>query len=467
MRATLPVVCLLAAATIAVGQLPSDGRASYARDPDIRLKFEVQADKPADRVELYFTYEGGAWQRYDSVRNGQRKEFIFKADRDGQYEFATMTIYRDGSSDPPSKAQLTAQKRTIVDRTRPKILSLRSTVNADGSPGIEWDVSDEHLKPKGIELMYKWPDGTRFEPIDVGVPFSARDHRHWQLRPNERMQVKLVATDWAGNRTESDPVWVSAKDGVRSADVVRDTRPAGSGASAVRDAEVAPAGGRGRAQVPLHYVNNRAVALNSWVTVGPSGLKAAYLYVADDKLIWKKELEEGPKPAPEANDPDKERKIPLPFVYSAQKDGLFNFIIIAQTHRGTNYRLPVQGDPGHVQVIVDTLKPVVEILETKVAPNGDRGAVVNIKWRAQDANIAPIPIKLEYKAVGRGGDEWKAITPDWIDNTGQHTWTPPGGGAYEFLIRVTCKDRAGNEGSFTTKDPVNVDLAVPQVHVHR
>ncbi len=462
MRATLPVVCLLATASAAVCQLPSDGRTSYARDPNIRLKFELQADRPAERVDLYYTYEGGAWQKYDSVRNGQKKEFIFKAERDGQYEFATMTVYRDGSSDPASKAQLSPQKRTVVDRTRPKILSLRSTVNADGSPGLEWDVADDHLKPKGIELMYKWPDGNRFEPIDVGVPFSARDHRHWQLRPNERMQVKLVATDWAGNRAESDPIWVSAKDGVKNADVVRDTRPSGSGASSVRDSEIAPAGGGARAQVPLHYVASRNVKLNSSVNTGPSGITGACLYWADDKLQWKK----GPvlpaqKPV-EANTPDQLKPIPLPFVFAAETDGLFNFIIIAENHRGTNFRIPKPGDPGHVQVIVDTLKPTIEILETKVAPNGDRGAVVNIKWRAQDANIAPIPIKLDYKAIGRG-DEWKAITPDWIDNTGQHTWTAPSGEGHEFVIRVTCKDRAGNENSFTTKEPVNIDLTIPQV----
>ena len=92
---------------------------------------------------------------------------------------------------------------------------------------------------------------------------------------------------------------------------------------------------------------------------------------------------------------------------------------------------------------------------------------MDIRWKAQDANIAPVPIKLEYQVVRRDKPsekgEWKAIAPDWIDNTGQYTWTAPTGEAHEFLIRVTCKDRAGNEQHMESTTPVNVDLSVPGV----
>lgn len=464
MRAALPFVCLLATASLAQAQLPSDGKTSYARDARIRIPFELRTEDPASSVKLYVSRDGGAWQEYDSARPGGKKEFTFTADRDGPYGFATMTFFKDGTTDPARKDQLTEQRRVVVDRAPPKVLSVRSTVNADGSPGVEWDVTDENMDPRGVRLMYRWSDGSdRFVPIDVGVPFAARDQRHWQLRPNDRMQVKVVATDRAGNKAESDPVWVSGKDGARGGDVVRDPRPSGAGTSAVRDAEVAPAAGGGaRVPVPLFYVKTKEVTLNSMLNVGPSGILAATLYWADEKLQWAKAPGElGPQRPVESNTPDQTKPIPLPFTFTAPKDGLYNFIIIVRNHNGTNFRIPRQGDAGHVQVIVDTTLPTVEILETKVAPNGDRGAVVNIKWRAQDANIAPVPMKLEYKALK--GEDWKAITPDWIDNDGHHTWTAPAGQGHEFLIRVTCRDRAGNETAVTTKDPVNVDLAIPQV----
>jgi hypothetical protein len=107
------------------------------------------------------------------------------------------------------------------------------------------------------------------------------------------------------------------------------------------------------------------------------------------------------------------------------------------------------------------------VVSTQVSKNGEQGAIVDIRWRAQDANIAPVPIKLEYQAIKPDKPtepgEWKAIAPDWVDNTGQYTWTVPTGEAHQFKVRVTCKDRAGNEASHETAEPVNTDLFRPGV----
>jgi len=154
------------------------------------------------------------------------------------------------------------------------------------------------------------------------------------------------------------------------------------------------------------------------------------------------------------------------FLFEAPKDGLYSFIIIVENHKFTSRPIPKNGEAGEVQVMVDTLKPAVEIVGTQVSKNGDRGAVVDLRWRAQDANIAPVPIKLEYQALKdehAAGGTWKAVAPDWIDNTGQYTWTAPTGEGHLFKIRVTCKDRAGNETSTVTAEPVNTDLTRPGV----
>jgi hypothetical protein len=460
-RAALALVLLFATALSVQAQLPADGKTSYSRDERIRIPYELRTGSRATRVVLYYSFDGGEWREFESARAGQKREFIFRADREGPYSFATMTHFSDGTSDPSRKDQLTEQRRVVFDRTPPRVLSLRPSVSADGAPGIEWDVADDHMDPKGIKLEFKWPEMTRFEPIDRNVPFGPRDSRHWQLKANDRMQVRLVATDRAGNRTESDPVQVSGKDG---GVIDPPPRNGATGASAARDTELTPA----RALQPsLHYVNNRSVSLKVNAKVGPSGLTQAYLYVADEKLVWTKAKESGPRSAPPVTEPDKPRLIPLDFVYTAEKDGLYNFIVIIENHRGQSRPVPKRGDAGDYQVMVDTTKPAVEIISTRVASNGDRGAAVDIRWKATDANIAPVPIKLEYAAVraDRPGElgEWKAITPDWIDNTGQHTWAAPTGEAYEFHVRVTCKDRAGNDASAVTAKPVNVDLTVPGV----
>lgn len=463
MRPALALVLVAASAVPLWAQLPADGRTSYSRDDRIRIPFELRTGGPATKVVLYYSYDGGSWQEHDSAKPGQKREFIFRADREGPYSFATMTYFNDGTTDPSRKDQLTEQRRVVIDKTPPKVLLFRQSVSGDGAPGVEWDVSDDYMDPKGIKLEFKWPEMSRFDPIDRNVPFSPRDSRHWQLKQNDRMQVRLIAIDRAGNKTVSDPIWVSGKDAAAVGAAPTPKDKTASDAKPVKDADVSPAAGSRTAQPTLHYVNTKTVQINVNATVGPSGLTNATLWVADEKLVWKAITPGlGPKSAPPVNAPDKPRMVPLNFTYEAEKDGLYNFIIIVENHRGPSRGKPKQGDQGDVQVMVDTTKPTVEIIGTpRVTSNGDRGAVVDIRWKATDANIAPIPIKLEYQAINAG--EWKAITPDWIDNTGQFTWAAPTGEHFEFLIRLTCKDRAGNEASVATIKPVNVDLTVPGV----
>jgi len=467
-RPALALVLLFATALPLYAQLPADGRTSYARDDRIRIPFELRTGGPATKVVLYYSFDGGEWQEFESARPGGKKEFFFKADREGPYSFATMTYFSDGRTDPPRKDQLAEQKHVVFDKTPPKVNSLRAVVRDDGAPGIEWEVVDEYMSPRGVALEFRWDGQGPYRPLDENLRFMARDSRHWKMRAEDRMQVRLIATDRAGNKTESEPVWVSGRDAGQGGAPVPRAPAVGGITSGARDAEpIQRVGARG--QPTLHYVNTRTLKINVNARVGPSGLTKATLWVADDKLDWKVApgLEKGAMPAPPLSDPDKPRIIPVSFVYDAPADGLYHFISVVSNHTGESRPDPKKGEPGDLQVVVDTTPPDVQIVSTKAMSNGDRGAVVNIKWTAKDPNIAPVPIKLEYQAVRRDkpGDvgEWKAITPDWIDNTGQHTWPVPTGEAFEFLIRVTCKDRAGNEGKTQTVKPVNVDLERPRV----
>lgn len=465
MRPALTLVLLIASA--AGAQLPSDGRASYSRDDRIVIPFDLRASDRVVKVTLMYSFDGGPWREADSVKPGGKREFLFKADQDGPYGFATLTEFKDGTTDPARKDQLTEQKRVVIDKTPPRVQSVRALTSPDGAPGIEWEVADEYLDPRGVKLEFRWDGRGPWEPIDRNVPFSARDSRFWKLQPRERMQVKVVATDRAGNRAESEPVWVRGRSADADEPVAPTSRPsAGAASGAVRDPAVSPAAG---SAVPsLHYVNNKTVTLSVNATVGPSGLTRATLWWADDKLVWQKwKQEKGPMQPPPVTSPDKPRVIPVDFEFVAEKEGLHNFVIVVQNHLHNSRPDPKNGQAGEIQVMVDTLPPTVEIISTQVSKNGDRGAVVDIRWRAQDPNIAPTPIKLEYAPVNpdrpaeAGG--WKAIAPDWVENTGQYTWTVPTGEAHKFKIRVTAKDRAGNEASSDTKEPVNTDLFRPGV----
>lgn len=467
MRPALALVLLFAIAAVSADKLPTDGRTSFSREDRIHIPFELATNGPATKVVLYSSFDGGEWQEQETARPGQKKGFLFRAEREGTYSFATMTYFSDGRTDPPRKEQLTEQKSVVFDKTPPQVISLRTTVAADGAPGIEWEVFDKYLAPRGIALEFRWDGQGNYRPLDENYRFAARDSRHWKMRPDDRMQVRLVATDKAGNKTESDPIWVSARDAEQGGTPV----PKGSavaGTTSARDPDPIQRVGA-RTPTTLTYLNTKTVKININAEVGPSGLTGADLWVADDKLEWKKAGSQGAKPAPPVVDSDKPRLIPVTFVHDVERDGLYHFMIVVKNHREASRPDPRKGEAGDVQVVVDTTPPTVEMGTIKVGSNGDRGAVVDIRWKATDANIAAVPIKLEYQAVRRDRPaerergEWKAITQDWIDNTGQHTWPVPSGEAYEFLIRVTCRDRAGNETKVESKQTVNVDLERPRV----
>ena len=65
--------------------------------------------------------------------------------------------------------QLVEQKRVVFDRTPPRIQSVRPVTANDGSPGIEWEVTDDNLDPRGIRLEFRWDGQGRYEPIDRNV----------------------------------------------------------------------------------------------------------------------------------------------------------------------------------------------------------------------------------------------------------------------------------------------------------
>jgi hypothetical protein len=222
------------------------------------------------------------------------------------------------------------------------------------------------------------------------------------------------------------------------------------------------------AEPTVHYLNTNRVSVNANVDVGPSGLTRASLYYKDGTLEWKKfEEEMGPLPAPPTSSPDKKTAIPISFNFRAPRNGPYEFIIVVQNAHNTNRAAPTASEHGEVRVVVDTLKPEVSIYSAKVVRDGDTGTRVDITWGAKDANLGATPIKLEYRSVhpDRPGEaiEWKAITPDWIENSGKHSWAIPKDVGYQVLIRIVCKDRAGNEVRAETAAPITVDLAVPAV----
>jgi hypothetical protein len=102
---------------------------------------------------------------------------------------------------------------------------------------------------------------------------------------------------------------------------------------------------------------------------------------------------------------------------------------------------------------VDTIAPVVEVIQ----PDGGEELIgeetYEIMWTAEDLNLAPNPITIEYSTDG--GVTWNLIASN-LPNTGSYEWVVPGVVSDNVFVRVSAADLAGNVGSDTSDAPFSI-----------
>ena len=468
MRNRLPIVLLLSLGIIGLSahygasQNPTgEERIRYTKLRQFFIPFSADPKRPITELRLFVQRNGGDWEYLTSAQPTQ-KGFNFFTNQDGTYGMTVQTVYQDGTSEP-TRDQLRPDLKVVIDSVPPRI-TVRPFSTNDGAAGVEWDIVDEALDASTVRLEYRWPGMVDWAPIDRGVQFRSRDQRTWVLKPDQRIEIRVKASDYAKNETVSQ--------GVTTSTTIGDNRNSsttggmGNGGTGALGDPVNP----NRQFGTQHFVNSTQVKLNYNVTVGPSGIRKVTLWRHDEKQVWSKVLEkDGNDLKPEKELPavvpgDKPRTEPLTLTHDVQKDGTYGFIIVVESRAGASGREPKTGDPAQTTIVVDTTPPQVKMNEPKVRANGtpNQGALVDIAWQATDKNLAPAPITLEYAEKLEG--PWRVIA-EKIDNTGKYTWAVPPTEPYSFYVRVKAIDRGGNMAADTSKQNVIVDLTVPQVEI--
>lgn len=359
-----------------------------------------------------------------------RRGFKYVTPADGEYDFTMQFVYADGKVEPADDA-LTPLRRLIVD-TRPPVVK----VMAAGT-GIEWVVEDENLGTDAVTLQVRWQGGrewTNRTPRD----FRPRDGYSWTRADlKEPLEVRVLARDRAGLETVSRIVTLPTI----GTTTVGNERPP----TTIPD-DYRP---------QIDYVNTRNLTVESKLTrVTRSGVKAAHLWVKDDKSGWRKEKEIPVNIQPNA--PDTTVRIP----FSATKDGLYGFIVIPVNGAGGKQDDPRTGDAAQILVEVDTEIPHVKIKTIRVSPGGAVGPKVEIEWDAVDKNLMPDPIVLEY-AEERTAENWKPIATK-VANTGRYVWEVEDKNVWKFYVRAKAIDKASNQGEHVYEKEVVIDLDIPK-----
>ncbi len=203
---------------------------------------------------------------------------------------------------------------------------------------------------------------------------------------------------------------------------------------------------------PIKYVNGNVVELKYELTrVGPAGLAAVELwFTPNGGQNW--ELF--------ANDPDVKPNMSHGLYQrelTLDGEGEYGFSLVVKSRAGLGKAPPRAGDAPELRIEVDTTPPVAQLYAPQADPQ--KTGILQLQWNAQDKNLTPTPITLEWAQRREG--PWHVIAQNQA-NTGKHAWQLPENIPVQVYLRLRVRDLAGNEGIAVTPEPLLVDLTEPE-----
>jgi hypothetical protein len=182
--------------------------------------------------------------------------------------------------------------------------------------------------------------------------------------------------------------------------------------------------------------------------LGPSGLGKVELFITTDS--GRKWYRYGTNPNNKS-----------PFPVTVPGDGVYGFELRVKNGAGVGDDPPRPGDKPSIVVIVDKTPPVAQLLPPQIGRGKSRNKVL-VRWMAEDAQLGPTPVLLEYAAEKTG--PWQKIG-DWQANSGRYIWPIESGMPGKVYVRLTVKDRAGNVAQVTGPDQLVIDFTRPTAHI--
>ncbi len=415
---------------------------AFTRSPVFKIPFSQDGNERRWRqVELYVsTDQGRTWNLRANVRPNEGS-FVYTAEQDGNYWFATRTVDLDGRSFPTSMDNAAPQLKVVVD-TQPPVITLRSLPPRDGLAQIDWELRDANLDLNSLEVDYRLHGSSDWLPLRVEP--RANGGHSWRPSTNGRMEARLRVRDLARNESEQKVAVEPPNQGAP----VSDARNAGN-TEPLRGGTLPPAG---TGSVPIRYVNNTTFDLKYKLKdVGKSGVSAMELWWTRDGRNWQKQNEK-------TLDRDTTQGTGVyPVVVASE--GVYGFSLVPKSGVGFHQEQPRVDSPPQVWVEVDLTKPVVELQRVDVGRGSESGNLA-ITWRASDKNLGKTPITLSY--AERLDGDYKPIQAN-LERNGRYVWRMPAEVPFEFHVRVEATDLAGNVGADQTKSTVKVDLDIPKI----
>jgi hypothetical protein len=202
-----------------------------------------------------------------------------------------------------------------------------------------------------------------------------------------------------------------------------------------------------RGSAPYQLINTTHASVEYRIDqVGPSGVGKVEIFQTPDKgQTWHRVADHSGKRSP--------AEIDLP------GDGEYGIRIVITNGNGFGGKAPVRGDTPHCTIEVDTTSPFVQLRSSEVLPTSGH---VELRWNAQDKNLATEPVSLFYRTKTDG--PWQVIARG-VKNDGVHRWAFPRDAGAQFFFKIEVTDQAGNMSQDVSRQPVVIDMAEPRATV--
>ena len=190
--------------------------------------------EPLDAVQVWYTMDrGSSWHLY-GVDADRQSPVAFNAPAEGLYGLYIVLTNATGPSSPPPTASDAAHSWVFVDYTAPVVQvhpPRLTAVLGESVLQIRWTALDDHLTNRPVELAYRLPPNTSWQPVTVN-PVANTGRYDWHVPDGLTgpVTVRVTVRDRGGHRNESvSPiVEVPARTGLTTASL-SPTGPAPAG----------------------------------------------------------------------------------------------------------------------------------------------------------------------------------------------------------------------------------------------
>lgn len=147
-----------------------------------------------------------------------------------------------------------------------------------------------------------------------------------------------------------------------------------------------------------------------------------------------------------------------PFEVEVGNEAIYGFCIVIVARNGVSSKPPQAGDSADIWIQVDTSPPAVRLTQAAYG-NGERAGQLDIRWEADDANLADRPITLSF--ADRADGPFTTIAAG-LPNNGQFWWPFDPRAPRQIYLRIEAVDAAGNVGLYSLPQPISVEGLIPR-----